>query len=330
MRRRYADWEAEKGMGKKTGINREKNRDHYQNNDGDNSMGCFRSRWQSRVWGGKKEILCCVAALACFLLLFAGTYQSVQQEQGAISYDIVVLGDSILGQYRDETSIPSKIESLLGKPVFNGALGGTCMGRQDGEMRLGYTKDCLSVSALAEAIAAKDFGVQQTIRSRENATEYFDSTIDELSRVDFDQVELLLIGGGVNDYHAGIPIYPEDEEGGAYDEYTFVGALRSVIRDIRKAYPHIRIILVSPTYTWYREKSMTCEEYNLGGGFLEQYVEAERQVAGELEVEFIDLYHDFYPNENWEDWERYTIDGLHPNEEGRALIAEKIAATVQP
>ena len=28
---------------------------------------------------------------------------------------------------------------------------------------------------------------------------------------------------------------------------------------------------------------------------------------------------------NWEDWELYTKDGLHPNEAGRALIAGQIA-----
>lgn len=299
MHRHYAGWEADKGMIEKAGMNTKS--------------------------GSQKKIVYGIIALVCFLLLFGITFKKRQQEQSPYSCAIVVLGDSILGQIRDDTSVAARLEDLLGKPVYNGALGGTCMSRNDLEMRLGYTKDCLSVTALVEAIATRDFGVQQTIRSRENGTQHFGNIIDDLCVMDFDEVEIVIIGAGVNDYHAGTPIFPENEDYDAYNEYTYVGALRSAIRDLQKAYPHLRIVLMTPTYTWYREKNMTCEEYNLGGGLLEQYVEAERQVAAEMEVEFIDLYHNFYPNRQWEDWELYTIDGLHPNEAGRALIAEKIA-----
>lgn len=271
--------------------------------------------------GSRIKIAYRIAALVCFLVLFGVSYKGVGQQEKT-GCDIVVLGDSILGQYRSDVSIPWQIGDILGKTVFNGALGGTSMSRNDREWSVGYTKDCLSVTALAEAIATQDFGVQQAVRSRENATGYFGVTIDSLCTIDFEEVEILLMGAGVNDYHAGTPIYPEDDD---YDEYTYVGALRSAIRNIQEAYPDVRIVLMTPTYAWYPDKNLTCEEYNLGGGLLEQYVDAECQVAQEMGVEIIDLYHDFYPHEQWEDWQIYTDDGLHPNEAGRALIAETIA-----
>ena len=62
---------------------------------------------------------------------------------------------------------------------------------------------------------------------------------------------------------------------------------------------------------------------------MEEYVEKEIQVAEEPGVEVINLYHDFFPHENWEDWEIYSFDGLHPNEAGRALISEKIATHLE-
>lgn len=263
-----------------------------------------------------------IIAFFCFVLLYGVTFQDTGKMQEKNGCDIVVLGDSIPGQVRDATSMPVLLEELTGKSVFNGALGGTCMSRTGGSDYADAVTDSLSVVSLSQAIVTQDFGEQQPIRSRESAKDYFDVTIDSLCTVDFEQVEILLIESGVNDYHAGTTIYPGQN---AYDPYTYVGALRSVIRSIRETYPNVRIILVTPTYTWYREKNLTCEEYNLGGGVLEQYVEAEEAVAKEMGVEWIDLYHDFYPHENWEDWELYTKDGLHPNEAGRALIAGQIA-----
>ncbi len=276
---------------------------------------------QKHKWNRQKMIYA-ILSLLCFLLVFCVTYNMQGQQPKQQQYSIVVLGDSIMGQYRDDTSVSSQLGSLLGQEVFNGALGGTSLSRIEKERRIGYTKDSLSVTALAEAIAANDFGVQQTVRIRESATEYFADTIDELQTIDFEKVETILVCAGVNDYHAGVEIYPEEDD---YDAYTFVGALRRIIRDIRNAYPHIQIVLVTPTYTWYKEVNLTCEEYDLGGGILEQYVDAQREVAQEMDVEIIDLYHDVYPQETFADWQLYTSDGVHPNDLGRKMIAEIIA-----
>ena len=69
---------------------------------------------------------------------------------------------------------------------------------------------------------------------------------------------------------------------------------------------------------------MYCEQYNLSG-ILEEYVNKEIEVAEECGVEVLDIYHDFYPHEQWEDYTLYTLDGLHPNDDGRKMIAERIA-----
>ena len=44
-----------------------------------------------------------------------------------------------------------------------------------------------------------------------------------------------------------------------------------------------------------------------------------------LDVEVIDIYHDYYPHDNWDDLYLYTDDGLHPNEAGREKIAQTLA-----
>ena len=168
----------------------------------------------------------------------------------------------------------------------------------------------------------KDFGVQRTIHIREAATDYFEDTLGDLGQIDFDQVKILFIGSGLNDYHSGTPIESTSDP---YDEYTYCGAIRSIVKELREAYPELRIIFITPPYTWYTDPELTCEEYDLGGGVLEDYVNAEIGLCEALNVEVIDIYHDYYPHDTWDDLYLYTDDGLHPNETGREKIAQTIA-----
>ena len=232
------------------------------------------------------------------------------------------MGDSILGQFQDETSVAAILEDITGKTVFNAALGGTCMGRINREGLAGHTKDVLDMEALATAIAIGDFGAQQTARIRENGTEHFAGVIDGLETVDFDRVQVLFICHGINDYHSGTPIFnPED----SLDPYTYAGALRKSLKLLQQAYPNLQIVLVTPTFSWYPGSGYTGEEHDYGGGTLKEYVEAEISVAEELGVEVIDVYHDFYLHDQMDDWMTYTTDGVHPNEGSRSRLAQRLA-----
>ena len=151
--------------------------------------------------------------------------------------------------------------------------------------------------------------------------EYFPEVIAGLKSMDFTGVEIVLIQQGINDYHAGVPL--ENAEN-PYDEYTFLGALRGSVEALKKVNPDLRIVLVTPSYTWYPLSGQSCEELDHGGGVLEDYVNAEIGLARELGLEVIDMYHDFWPDFSQETCRRYTRDGVHPNEAGRELWTEKI------
>lgn len=273
----------------------------------------------------RRQLIYGTLALVIFVLLLMGTGflrtrsedSNVQREE----VDIVILGDSIYGYTRDETSVAAKLEDLMGKRVFNGALGGTSMGRLEENRDSSRVKDAFSMVSLSKAIVSGDFRVQESTRLIENGTEYFPETIAVLKEIDFSEVEVLVLSHCVNDYHAGEVIYGQEPE----DEYTFAGALRSSLVMLKRAYPKLRIIILTPPFTWYTLKGLTCEEYVLGGNVLEDYVDAQYALAEEMDVELIDLYHDLFPHETWEDWQIYSVDGLHPNEAGRELIAQTIA-----
>ena len=275
---------------------------------------------RKNVW--KKRILYGLIAVLLFVLLVVFTFHDRTHRLVRQQVRIVAFGDSVFGLPWDGDTIVYHLEQLLGEPVFNAAFGGTCVSRMDSEYPSDYSKDAISLVALTKALETEDFGVQQTMHFRESNSQNYADKIDGLETLDFSGVELVLIQHGLNDFYNGVPL---DNEKDLYDEHTFKGALRSSIRSLRRANPNLRIVLMTQTYTWYRQGKITCEEYDLGYGNQEAYVQAEKEIAEELGLEFLDLYHDLYTHDSWDDWELYSADGLHPNEAGRIMLAEIIA-----
>lgn len=270
----------------------------------------------------KKRIAYGLIAMFLFVLIAVATFRDRTERLERWQVRIVVFGDSIFGMPWDDITVPDYLEQLLGEPVFNAAFGGTCVSRIDSEYRLDYSKDAISLVALTKAQEAEDFGVQQTMYFRESNSDNFADKIDCLEALDFSGVELVLIQHGLNDFYMGVPL---DNENDPYDEHTFKGALRRSIRSLRQANPDVRIVLTTQTYTWYIPTGVTCEEYDAGYGNQEAYIQAEMEIAEELGLELLDLYHDLFPHDSWEDWELYTADGMHPNEAGRIMLAETLA-----
>ncbi len=277
-----------------------------------------------RQKGGKKEkIIYGICGVCLVLALLPVLFDSGRRAQ--TQAEVLFLGDSIVGQYRDETSIPALVARQLDVTVANGAFGGTTMSLQNRENRDAYYWDGFSFSQLARAVAVQDFGVQQTIRTKDYVTSNFSEIVDELDVLDFSSVQTVIISYGMNDYTTGRPITnPENPE----DPYTMEGAMRTGIRYLRQSYPQLRIIFISPTYCWFANTqgstNDTCETSDYGGGYMEDYVKAQSRIAEECGVEYVDLYHGYYPHEAYEDWQLYTNDGIHPNEMGRQKIANTL------
>lgn len=274
-------------------------------------------------FANKKKYIAWGLGLWFFVLFLASSFGGKREEK--TSAELLVFGDSIFAEVRDETGIPAQLSEQLKFSLCNASLGGTRMARGDLEGRLDYDKDAFSMVGLAKSISADDFGVQRAARIRESLTEYFPDVIEELASVEMEDVELILMEHGLNDYYSGIPIENSDDP---YDEYTYKGALRTSLEILEEQCPNAQIVLVTPMYSWYLEEGNDCETRDFGGGFLESYVLAQMEVAEEYGLDCIDLYHDFLQHENYEDWKIYTKDGIHPNEAGRALIVEKIASKI--
>ena len=271
------------------------------------------------------RIIKCMAAIVAMVLFVIVVVWTKEYGRGTDdTYQVVCLGDSNLANDRNETGTVSQLEEKINKKVLNASFGGSTMGNLY-EKKTEY-QSALSMYNLALSICNGNFGVQKSAidtLSRTDSVDHFPDTLEKLSVVDFEAVEILIIEHGVNDYLSGTPIRNGKD---LYDSKTFTGALRSSVTMIREAYPNLRIVLVTPAYCAPRKAEdvhFPCDENNYGGGYLEEYVNAELELAEELGVEIIDLYHGIdMHSDNFED---YLYDGLHFNEEGRKLMAEIIA-----
>ena len=260
-----------------------------------------------------------ILALAAFGVLVLGVKNYARGTD--MSYQVVCLGDSNLGNYRDETGVTSLLEKNINKKVLNGAFGGTTMA-YIGKEKTRYS-GLFSLYNLSVSICNKNFAIQKSelaIVAKRDKIGYFGETLDELSQVDFSTVEILIIEHGINDYLGGVPVSNDEDK---WDRDTFSGALRTSLKLLKETYPELRIILVTPTFCAVPDENglfRDCNKYSYGGGYLEEYVEAELKVAKEMGVEVIDDYH--LSGITADNFEEYLLDGLHLNEKGRKIIAD--------
>lgn len=266
-------------------------------------------------WGGA------VLAAAVFCLL--GFRIGLPKEK----YDIVILGDSVIGNQSYATHCTEIVAERTGLSVFNGAFGGTCMSYVQWENRQ-VESSLWCMTELAQAVCYRDFAAQKASvaygdyyeETNTSTLEYFKDRMNELAEIDFREVKILIIEHGTNDYNSGQPLENGEDP---YDKTTFAGALRCSLKLLGETYPDLRIIVMSPLYCELQGRTAKCYETSYGGGTLDEYVEKEREVAGEFGVEFLDAYHASGIWENNAD--TYLMDDLHPSQEGQILLGNFLA-----
>ena len=252
------------------------------------------------------------------IFLFAGA-------SGKKEYKVVFFGDSIIGDVRDETGIAARVSAILDVPVYNGAFGGTTAATFNRENRPDITIDSISLTGLIDGLCYDNFAVANAGVESCMTFDYFGETVQGLNDVDWEQVSVVVIEHGVNDYLAGTAL---DNPNNPYDTFTYGGALRTALKKLQERKPELHIVLCTPTYCWFLAEEITCEECDLGGGILEDYVNLELAIAQEFGVEVVDNYHESGIGGAFENWSVYTLDGLHLNETGRQMLAERIAAAI--
>lgn len=149
---------------------------------------------------------------------------------------------------------------------------------------------------------------------------------DTLTTLDFNTVDVVTIMYDATDYLMGHGMYSDENP---TDIQQFTGNLEAGIELLQKTYPHIRIIVMSPTYAYALD-----EEGN--------YVSSDKYVYGEMDVlstysirqcmsclsRSVSFVDHLYGTVNEDNATEYLIDHVHLNQKARELITQRFIAAL--
>ncbi len=137
------------------------------------------------------------------------------------------------------------------------------------------------------------------------------------------EADIIIVYGGTNDYGHG------DAPFGEYGDQTpdtYCGAVYWLMNFLKNQYPNAKVVFITPARRVSdlersaRKNKLPCAKPLLA------YGEVIQRQAKDFDIPVLDFYHDLGINPNNEaERVKYTTDGLHFNDEGHAVLAQKIA-----
>ncbi len=149
---------------------------------------------------------------------------------------------------------------------------------------------------------------------------------ETLSTLDFSTVDVVTVMYDASDYLAGRKISnPENNT----DIQTYYGNLNAGIEKLHEYYPHIRIIVMSPTYAYAVNENgdyVSSDLYLYDEYPLSTYALMLERGASMHAASFLD---NFYGTVNELNADQYLADNLHLNLEGRKKVAERFVYALE-
>lgn len=147
-----------------------------------------------------------------------------------------------------------------------------------------------------------------------------DEVFNTLTTLDFNTVDVIAIMYDASDYLIGNPMY--DDANNTHIT-CFTGNLEAGIELIRSQYPHIRFIVMSPTYAYALDENgdyVSSDQMTYGWDVLSTYVIKQADSASYQGVSFIDNLYGTITEDNAS---KYLTDHIHLNKDGRKKVAER-------
>lgn len=226
---------------------------------------------------------------------------------------MLVFGDSIWDNYRDETGIAAKVEHYMAvmgyeTKVYNAAIGGTraTIDPDDNEWEYGAASD----DSLGKMVSI--LNGQTDIELLQGKAAY--AELAEAMTM-LNDIDVVILAYGMNDFLAEAPGNDSDRS------WTGFGtALVRGVQEVRKACPNAEVLLVAPTYAAYFPIPID----NVGETALYNFAYRVYDVARGSETLCVDGYYNM--GINVYNYEEYLEDGIHLNEKGRDLYARHVVS----
>ena len=232
--------------------------------------------------------------------------------------NIVCFGDSITAGQIGNYQYTPLLADITKANVYNVGFGGT---------RMCYysttSYDAFSMYRLADSITSNDFSLQDQYLPDLPS---FEAHLNELKSINFNNVDYITLMFGANDYGSGRWLDDPENE---FNVTMFISSARYTIDKILNTYPHLKIILITPTW---RSRITSGDgldadnHTNSNGLYLYEYVDALINLGKEVKVPSVDLFYDNFINKYTDNV--YLRDGLHPNDTGAELFARKISSSL--
>ena len=150
--------------------------------------------------------------------------------------------------------------------------------------------------------------------------------ISRVPEMDAD-ADIVVVFGGTNDFgHGDAPIGTMSDR----TPYTFYGALHTLYSGLTEKYPRSAIAVVTPLHRVGEDNPRGDGSKPEDGALLKTYVEIIREVAEYYSLPILDLYKESGLQPNVPIIRKmYIPDGLHPNDEGHIILADKIARFIE-
>lgn len=235
---------------------------------------------------------------------------------------VVCFGNAPFADDRDsKDNLCNMIADLTGATVYNLSFPDSTLSHKD-DLDGPYM---FSFYWLTTGFCIDNYSIYENLEKIENYDPLWDETIDLMRSIDFNEVDTIVIMYDATDYLLGRPIY---NIANAQDPYQFTGAMTAGIELIKTYYPHIRIIVSSPTYAFGLEEDgsyVSSDIKTYGETYLSTYVVKQSDASYDLSVSFIDniygtIHEDIAPD--------YLSDHIHLNQAGRKLVAQRIADAI--
>lgn len=151
---------------------------------------------------------------------------------------------------------------------------------------------------------------------------YFASRVDSMDP----DADVIVVFGGTNDFgHGDAPLGAMPDR----DENTFYGALHLLFTKLYTRYPQAKLVVMTPTHRISEDVAVNeigiRNQTNLAG-----YAAIIREVAEYYSVPVLDLFAGIGLQPKIPELKRlYMPDGLHPNDAGHAIIADRLITFIR-